>query len=136
MKNRYDKRIHVRRQFIIGEQCLLFDHYKENKFPYVWIGPMTVIKVNNNGTYHLSGPNARRLDGAVNREQLLPYIKKNRMLPDVEIAKNNAPDFQRLTQHLQQYAEVSNAQFNKHKTEAFSLSEEQITILDVLTALA
>lgn len=42
------------------------DQYPENKFADKWIGPMTVVRTNESGTYHLSGSNSRRLEGAVN----------------------------------------------------------------------
>lgn len=59
------------------------DHYPPDKFSDRWIGPMTVVKVNESGTYHLVGPNKRRLGGAVNGDFLIPYHCKNRMVPDV-----------------------------------------------------
>ncbi|KAI8969902.1 hypothetical protein BDF20DRAFT_826298 [Mycotypha africana] len=88
MKKRYDYKVHNRKLFTIGEHVLLYDHYKETKFSDVWIGPMTVCKVNKNGTYHLLGPNCKRLDGAVNGDYLISYQRHNRMTPDVDMAKN------------------------------------------------
>jgi hypothetical protein len=87
-KARYDLTVQERKRYEVGEQVLMKDHYKENKFSDVWIGPMTVMKVNNSGTYHLKGPNARRLEGAVNSDQLIPYSSRKSMVPDVQMKKN------------------------------------------------
>ncbi|KAG0736925.1 hypothetical protein G6F57_012407 [Rhizopus arrhizus] len=82
-KQRYDKTVHFQKRYQIGEQVLMKDHYPPDKFSDRWIGPMTVVKVNESGTYHLVGPNKRRLGGAVNGDFLIPYHCKNRMVPDV-----------------------------------------------------
>lgn len=83
-KERYDLTVYHRKIFKVGEQVLMKDQYPENKFADRWIGPMTIKKVNASGTYHLVGPNARRLEGAVNSDQLIPYYCKNTMIPDVQ----------------------------------------------------
>jgi len=54
------------------------DQYPENKFADKWIGPMTVVRINGSGTYHLAGPNSRRLDGAVNGDQLIPFASRKK----------------------------------------------------------
>lgn len=84
MKKRYDETVKFRKLFKVGEQVLMKDQYPENKFADRWIGPMTVTRVNQSGTYHLVGPNSRRLEGAVNGDQLIPYHLKNKMVPDVQ----------------------------------------------------
>jgi hypothetical protein len=84
MKERYDRTVQVRRMYKIGEQVLMKDQYPENKFADRWIGPMTVVKANESGTYHLVGPNSRRLEGAVNSDQLIPFNAKKSMIPDVQ----------------------------------------------------
>ncbi|KAG1140938.1 hypothetical protein G6F37_012897 [Rhizopus arrhizus] len=82
-KQRYDKTVHFQKRYKIGEQVLMKDHYPPDKFSDRWIGPMTVVKVNESGTYHLIGPNKRRLGGAVNGDFLIPYHCKNSMVSDV-----------------------------------------------------
>ncbi|KAG2195270.1 hypothetical protein INT47_005045 [Mucor saturninus] len=83
-KERYDVSVQHKKRYEIGEQVLMKDQYPDNKFADRWIGPMTVKKVNNSGTYHLVGPNARRLEGSINSDQLIPYHCKNAMIPDVQ----------------------------------------------------
>jgi hypothetical protein len=83
-KERYDLTVQHKKIYQVGEQVLMKDQYLENKFADRWIGPMTVKKVNNSGTYHLVGPNARRLEGAVNGDNLIPFHCKNSMVPDVQ----------------------------------------------------
>jgi hypothetical protein len=87
-KSRYDRTVQLKRMYEIGEQVLMYDHYKETKFSDVWIGPMTIMKANNSGTYHLKGPNAKRLEGAVHGDQLIPYRSRKVMTPDVQMKKN------------------------------------------------
>ena len=49
-----------------------------------WVGPLTVIKVNTNGTYHLSGINSRKLNGAVNGDKLKKYYEiKKKVVPNI-----------------------------------------------------
>lgn len=83
-RERYNLTVQHKKRYQVGEQVLMKDQYPENKFADRWIGPMTVKKVNDSGTYHLVGPNARRLDGAVNSDQLIPYHCKNSMVPDIQ----------------------------------------------------
>jgi hypothetical protein len=87
MKSRYDETVKFRKQYRVGEQVLMKDQYPENKFADKWIGPMTVVRVNGSGTYHLSGPNSRRLEGAVNGDQLVPFASRKSMIPDVQTKK-------------------------------------------------
>jgi len=84
MKTRYDETVKFRKQYRVGEQVLMKDQYPENKFADKWIGPMTVVRVNGSGTYHLSGPNSKRLEGAVNGDQLIPFASRKSMIPDVQ----------------------------------------------------
>lgn len=85
MKARYDKDIiqEVRR-FEIGEKVLMKNHVLGHKFDYKWLGPYTITVVNKNHTYHLMGPNSRKLDGAVNGNYLLPFRESSRMIPGVK----------------------------------------------------
>jgi hypothetical protein len=87
MKVKYDETVKFRELFKVGEQVLMKDQYPENKFADRWIGPMTVTKVNQSGTYYLVGPNSRRLDGVVNGDQLIAYHRKSRMTPDVQLKR-------------------------------------------------
>lgn len=81
-KERYDLTVQLKKKYEIGEQVLMKDQYPDNKFADRWIGPMTVKKINESGSYHLIGPKSRRLNGAVNSDQLVPYHRKNVMIPD------------------------------------------------------
>ena len=87
MKERYDNTVKFRKQYKVGEQVLMKDQYPENKFADKWIGPMTVVRANDSGTYHLTGPNSRRLEGAVNGDQLIPFESRRSMIPDVQQKK-------------------------------------------------
>jgi hypothetical protein len=80
---RYNQVVAPRKTYKIGEQVLMKDQNPPTKFANKWLGPMVVIKVNKNGTYWLEGPKQRRLDGAVNGDNLVPYRSKLQMVPDV-----------------------------------------------------
>lgn len=84
-KQRYDQDVHLRRRFKLGEQVLMKDSAPVGKFSDRWIGPLTVTRVNDSGTYHLQGPDMRRLQGAVNGDKLVPYYQHKRMIPDVQV---------------------------------------------------
>lgn len=82
----YDETVKFRKQ-----SCWRTSAHEEsiprNKFADKRIDPMTVVRVNNSGTYHLSGPNSRRLEGAVNGDQLIPFAARESMVPDVQTQK-------------------------------------------------
>lgn len=85
MKERYDKQItHEARKFQIGDRVLMKNHVPGHKFDFKWIGPYDVVAVNKNFTYHLRGPNSRKLDGAVNGNYLLPFRESQRMVPTLK----------------------------------------------------
>ncbi|KAG1300383.1 hypothetical protein G6F62_006847 [Rhizopus arrhizus] len=87
-KERYDRTIQFRKTFQIGETVLMKDNYTSNKFSDKWIGPFTVTKANNSGTYLLIGPNRKRIQGPVNSDQLIPYYCKNTMVPELTSTSN------------------------------------------------
>ena len=83
-KIRYDARVIDPRRYQVGEQVLLKDNTPATKFSDKWLGPYTVLKVNKNGTYHLTGHNSQRLRHAVNGDRLRPYDKSAaHLVPDV-----------------------------------------------------
>lgn len=86
-KQRYDQAVHIRRRFKLGEQVLMKDNVPAGKFADRWIGPLTVTRVNESGTYHLRGPDMKRLQGAVNGDKLIPYHQHKTMIPDVQIQR-------------------------------------------------
>lgn len=87
-KAKYDKSVTVRRTYKVNEKVLMKDHYPENKFADNYIGPMYVIKHNERtNTYHLIGPNSRRLEHAVHGDLLLPFRESKRMVPDVMVTR-------------------------------------------------
>lgn len=90
-KQRYDGRVYFKRKFEIGEQVLLKDVVSKGKFADKWVGPFTVLKVNNNGTYHLTGKNSLKLKHAVNGDLLKLYTANEveRMVPEVSVAAAN-----------------------------------------------
>lgn len=84
----YDKTVAPRRAFKINEKVLMKDHYPDNKFADNYIGPLIVVKHNERtNTYHLVGPNSRRLEHAVHGDLLLPFKESNRMIPDVMVTR-------------------------------------------------
>lgn len=90
-KQRYDGRVVFKRKFDIGESVLLKDVVSKGKFADKWIGPFTVLKVNTNGTYHLTGANSLKLKHAVNGDLLKVYNERDvsRMVPEVGVAAAN-----------------------------------------------
>ncbi|KAG2192670.1 hypothetical protein INT47_009240 [Mucor saturninus] len=86
-KARYDLQVFPRRRFSPGEQVLMRDQKPPHKFSDRWLGPMTVTRVNNNGTYHLIGPNYRRLQGAINGDFLIPFHNHKLMVPDIQVKR-------------------------------------------------
>jgi hypothetical protein len=84
----YDKTVVTRKSFKVNELVLMKDHYPNNKFADKYIGPLTVVKHNERtNTYHLVGPNSRRLEHAVHGDILLPFRTSNRMVPDVMVTR-------------------------------------------------
>lgn len=45
---------------------------------------LTVTRVNHSGTYYLTDPFSRRLEGAVNGDQLRPWFMRSSMRPEVQ----------------------------------------------------
>lgn len=89
-KERYDGRVVLRRKFEIGELVLLKDVIPTTKFSDKWLGPFTVLKVNQNGTYLLTGKNSLRLKHAVNGDMLKLYNKEvKHMIPQVGVSEAN-----------------------------------------------
>ncbi|SAM00706.1 hypothetical protein [Absidia glauca] len=86
---RYNLSVAPRLRYKIGEQVLMKDQNPQTKFANRWLGPMVVVRTNENGTYWLEGPSKRRLDGAVNGDCLVPYHAKKHMVPDVQVKKVN-----------------------------------------------
>ncbi|KAF7720775.1 hypothetical protein EC973_006140 [Apophysomyces ossiformis] len=81
-------------QFQVGSEVPMHDQHKEGKFDDTWIGPLKVLKANNNGTYWLTGPHGKRLEGAVNRDQLTYWHNQKQMTPDV-VAKRAHDQWER-----------------------------------------
>ncbi|KAG2191116.1 hypothetical protein INT47_001513 [Mucor saturninus] len=86
-KVRYDQLVSPRRRFAPGEQVLMRDNNPPHKLADRWLGPMTVTRVNQNGTYHLTGPNYRRLQSAVNGDSLIPFRNHKHMVPDIQVQR-------------------------------------------------
>jgi ribosomal protein S17 len=86
-KKRYDATVFKRPRFRVGERVLMKDQVPPSKFANRWLGPLVVVKVNENGTYWLDGPGGRRLNGAVNGDVLVPFHEKNKMIPDVQVTR-------------------------------------------------
>ncbi|OAD80329.1 hypothetical protein PHYBLDRAFT_160978 [Phycomyces blakesleeanus NRRL 1555(-)] len=84
-KAQYDLQVFPRRRFSPGKQVLMRNQKPPHKFLDRWLGPMTVTHVNNNGTYHLTGPNYCCLQGAVNGDFLIPFNNHKLMVPDVQV---------------------------------------------------
>jgi hypothetical protein len=81
-KRKYDIDVDKKR-YDIGDQVLLLDNNKQEKLDDAWLGPFSVTKVNNNGTYWLIGKDQRRLQGAINAEKLRPWNQKKSLVPVV-----------------------------------------------------
>lgn len=93
-KKRYDSRVVFKKSFEVGEIVLLKDVVAKTKFSDKWLGPFTVLRVNKNGTYHLTGKNSLRLKHAVNGDMLKTYNKEvEHMVPEVGVSEANQ-DFQ------------------------------------------
>jgi hypothetical protein len=89
-KARYDGRVVFRKKFEIGDQVLLKDVVPKTKFSDKWIGPFTVFKVNQNGTYLLTGKNSLRLKHAVNGDLLKSFNNEvEHMVPQVGVSEAN-----------------------------------------------
>ncbi|KAG2190951.1 hypothetical protein INT47_009223 [Mucor saturninus] len=80
-KLRYDRNVRKPKRFCIGEQVLMRDHVPPSKLADRWLGPMTVTRVYNNGTYQLTGPNYRRLQKAINGDNLIPFAIHYSLVP-------------------------------------------------------
>ncbi|KAG2190969.1 hypothetical protein INT47_007114 [Mucor saturninus] len=89
-KRRYDGQVGPRKRFSVGEQVLMRDNKPATKLQDRWLGPMVVNQVNKNGTYHLTGPNYLRLQGAVNGDSLVPFYRHRTMIPDVQVRRAQA----------------------------------------------
>lgn len=89
-KERYDGRVFFRKKFELGDQVLLKDVVPKSKFADKWLGPFRVLKVNQNGTYLLTGKNSLRLKHAVNGDLLKPYNNEvEHMVPEVGVSNAN-----------------------------------------------
>ncbi|KAI8575729.1 hypothetical protein K450DRAFT_260191 [Umbelopsis ramanniana AG] len=64
------------------------DHIPAGKLEAKWIGPLTVTRINLNGTYHLAAPFGSRLAGAVNGDVIKPWVERAGMVPDVLTARD------------------------------------------------
>lgn len=88
VKQRYDGRVVFRKNFEVGDSVLLKDVVPKTKFSDKWLGPFTVLRVNKNGTYHLTGKNSVRLKHAVNGDLLKAFNKEvEHMIPEVGVSK-------------------------------------------------
>lgn len=103
-KKRYDGRVVCPKRFEVGELVLLKDVVPKSKFADKWIGPFTVLKVNKNGTYHLTGKNSLRLKHAVNGDMLKVYSKEvEHMIPEVGVSQANEQFQSWLSSRLNDY---------------------------------
>lgn len=84
--DRYNRTV-LPKQFELGDLVLLRDSYPSRKLDNKWIGPLTVTRVNHSGTYYLTGPFSRRLEGAVNGDQLPPWFMRSSMRPEVQSSR-------------------------------------------------
>lgn len=66
-----------------GDLVLMRDPVPSGKFANKWIGPLRVGRVNNNGTYRLEGLDSRRIEGAVNGDNLRNWNRRTEFIPDV-----------------------------------------------------
>lgn len=81
---RYDKQVYPRR-YAVGEQVLMKNFVPKTKFADKWIGPLTIVKANKNGTYYLEGLNSVKIREAVNGDVLKPFADAKVMIPDVSV---------------------------------------------------
>lgn len=86
-KEIYDKTVHVRKRFAIGERVLMRDPTPSSKFHARWLGPMVVTRLSPYGVYELEGPNRTKLRGAVNGDHLIPYTQHKKLIPDVQVRR-------------------------------------------------
>jgi hypothetical protein len=84
MKLKYDQEVKRTIQYKVGDMVLMKNHVPNDKWDCKYVGPFEVVKVNKNSTYHLVGPNSRKLDGAVNGNYLLPFQDAQKMVPVVK----------------------------------------------------
>jgi hypothetical protein len=77
----------------LGDVVLMRDQTPVGKFADKWLGPMKVVRVNALGTYHLEGPGGRRIDRAVNGDNLRPWESRTQLVPDV-VSQRAAEQFQ------------------------------------------
>ncbi|KAG1465346.1 hypothetical protein G6F56_004905 [Rhizopus delemar] len=83
-KVRYDRRVVDRKRFEVGEQVLMKDNTPASKFADKWLGPYEVLRVNQNGTYHLTGKNSQKLKYAVNGDRLKVFDRSvTHLVPEV-----------------------------------------------------
>jgi hypothetical protein len=80
-KIRYDMKVLKPKRFEVGDLVLMRDMQAKGKFSDTWAGAFKVIRVNNNGTYHLTGKNSRKIKGAVNGDRLKDFQERQNMLP-------------------------------------------------------
>lgn len=89
-KIQYDKQVHFTRRYEVGELVLMKVIVPEFKFSDKWEGPFTILEVNKNGTYRLTGKNSKRIKHAVNGDKLRPFDQSvSHMIPDVATAQAN-----------------------------------------------
>ncbi|CDH61176.1 hypothetical protein RO3G_01741 [Lichtheimia corymbifera JMRC:FSU:9682] len=86
-KLRYDAHVQESPRFIAGDMVLMRDQRPAGKLDDRWIGPMTVVKANSGGTYYLHGPNQQRLKGAVHGDNLVSWVARTSMIPDVMVQR-------------------------------------------------
>lgn len=79
----YDKQVHYRKPFEIGEQVLMKMFVTENKFQDKWCGPYVVVGRRGEDIYYLEGPHAAKIKDGVNGDALKPFIERKSMVPDV-----------------------------------------------------
>lgn len=81
----YNKNVHVREPFKIGEQVLLREYVLNNKFSDKWRGPYVVV-ARKGDIYYLDGPDSVRIKKGVNGDSLKPFVEHKSMVPDVATA--------------------------------------------------
>lgn len=98
-KARYDREVYLK-TFELGDAVLMRDHVPAGKLEAKWICPLTVTRVNRNGTYHLAGPFGSRLSGAVNGDALKPWVERTGMVPEVVTARQAEKQLQAFRQKI------------------------------------
>lgn len=83
---RYDKTVHYRAPFKIGEQVLMKMFVTDNKFQDKWCGPYVVVGCRGDDIYYLEGPNKGKIKAGVNGDALKPFVARKTMIPDVATA--------------------------------------------------